>query len=204
MMDGERAVLNHLADAWNAFAALPPTHPADRREFEASIHRAQDIVAGRLVRRCYPDVFCTVTAPPDAKPLTGGADDPGDQPPDGYDYLPQWVVDAEGGRFVPNAEVPELIRLLGDATGEDQQEHHDQITCYYSFFYAPSAAAVVWVKPNKRPIPQGEGSTSPARDATYTPVSPSVVVDHHRRDGLVRYRFGWSVEARLIIVWKDR
>lgn len=62
MEDAECKALAALGMAWNAFASLLPTHPSDRVEFQSAIHRAQDIIAARLVRRCYPDVFVTYEA----------------------------------------------------------------------------------------------------------------------------------------------
>jgi hypothetical protein len=56
---GEERVLELLAEAWNAFTALEPTHPSDAGEFHAAIHRAQDVNAARLVRTIYPDTFPT-------------------------------------------------------------------------------------------------------------------------------------------------
>lgn len=50
----ESAVLKALGEAWGAFLKLPVQHPDEVREFHASIHRLQDIVACRIARRADP------------------------------------------------------------------------------------------------------------------------------------------------------
>jgi hypothetical protein len=58
----EIKVLQALAEAWNCFVRLEQRHPADRHEFEAAIHQAQNIVFARpafeaLARRQVTDVI---------------------------------------------------------------------------------------------------------------------------------------------------
>lgn len=49
LTEGERQVVNALADAWNAFLELKPVHPDDQVEFRQAIHAAQNIVMARPV-----------------------------------------------------------------------------------------------------------------------------------------------------------
>jgi len=51
LTDEERAVVDCLADAWNAFVELKPVHPSDNREFEHAIHAAQNIILARPVMK---------------------------------------------------------------------------------------------------------------------------------------------------------
>ncbi len=50
----EGAVMDALVTAWNAYAELEKQHPQDEAEFLAAVHRAQDLLAIRIVRRDYP------------------------------------------------------------------------------------------------------------------------------------------------------
>lgn len=47
----EAGLARMLADAWNAYLALPVEHPMEQAEFCAAIHRCQDIVLARSGRR---------------------------------------------------------------------------------------------------------------------------------------------------------
>ena len=53
----EREVINHLADAWNAFIELPRMKESDMGEFKQAIHGAQLLIAARVARRVDPDVW---------------------------------------------------------------------------------------------------------------------------------------------------
>ncbi len=53
----ELVVLEHLAKAWDFFAALRPQHPSDVAEFHSAIHAAQNIVACRVAQRADPATF---------------------------------------------------------------------------------------------------------------------------------------------------
>jgi hypothetical protein len=55
--DAEKHVLNLLADAWNAYLALPVQHPTEQTEFMYGVHRCQDIVAVRVARRADPETW---------------------------------------------------------------------------------------------------------------------------------------------------
>ena len=51
LTSGERATLERLTEAWNAFLALPSEHADDRAEFRHGLHRLQDLVLSRPARR---------------------------------------------------------------------------------------------------------------------------------------------------------
>jgi hypothetical protein len=55
--DGEKLVVRLLAEAWNAYLALPVEHPNEREEFMQGVHRCQDIVAVRVARRADPETW---------------------------------------------------------------------------------------------------------------------------------------------------
>jgi hypothetical protein len=50
----EQAVMDRLVDAWNLFVQMERTHKDELREFADAIHRLQDMLALRIVRRSYP------------------------------------------------------------------------------------------------------------------------------------------------------
>lgn len=47
----ERAVVEHLVAAWNAFLKLPQEHGDDTLEFRLAIHSAQEKILARPGRR---------------------------------------------------------------------------------------------------------------------------------------------------------
>jgi hypothetical protein len=51
----EREVLEHLADAWNAYLGLEEQHPSDAHEFLTAIHAAQVQVMARPTQRVLHD-----------------------------------------------------------------------------------------------------------------------------------------------------
>jgi len=53
----EFAVLEHLTDAVNAFAALPDHHPSALGEFVFHVHVLQRQVMARMAARAYPGYF---------------------------------------------------------------------------------------------------------------------------------------------------
>lgn len=53
LTDDEAAVIAALAEAWNAFCALPVEHPDDADEVRRAIHAAQAKVWARPTRRNY-------------------------------------------------------------------------------------------------------------------------------------------------------
>lgn len=51
LTSAERFVINRLVDAWNAFVELPREHNDDVTEFRHGIHRLQEKVMCRPIRR---------------------------------------------------------------------------------------------------------------------------------------------------------
>ena len=51
LTEAEAAVVYMLAEAWNAYCALPVEHPMEPDEFCRAIHAAQDKVLARPGRR---------------------------------------------------------------------------------------------------------------------------------------------------------
>lgn len=51
----EQSVMNSMMDAYNKFLQLERQHPDEMRDFVDGIHRCQDVLALRVVRRAYPD-----------------------------------------------------------------------------------------------------------------------------------------------------
>jgi len=51
----ENEVFSRLAEAWNAFVALPAIHSCDRADFLQAIHQAQRVVLARPVLRQISD-----------------------------------------------------------------------------------------------------------------------------------------------------
>lgn len=54
LTDQERAVLDLLAAAWNAYLALSKAHPDQDAEFRHSIHALQHQIMARPTRRMLP------------------------------------------------------------------------------------------------------------------------------------------------------
>ena len=59
LTEEEQVVMDNLVAAFNAFYSLPRTHPSELQEFVNSIHRLQDLLVVRIVRRDYPDGWVT-------------------------------------------------------------------------------------------------------------------------------------------------
>ena len=53
----EIKILNKLADTHNLFIKLKEQHPADIKEWCASIHDLQKIIGMRVLRRNFPKIF---------------------------------------------------------------------------------------------------------------------------------------------------
>ena len=53
----EKAVLEHLAKAYNTFCTLDLVHPDEGNEFRAAIHQAQYLIARRVARRVDPEIW---------------------------------------------------------------------------------------------------------------------------------------------------
>jgi hypothetical protein len=55
----EQAVMDALCEAVEAYSLLEIQHPDEPAEFMSSIHRLQDMLATRAMRRLYPDEWIT-------------------------------------------------------------------------------------------------------------------------------------------------
>jgi len=54
LTDTEGIVMDALCQAFNTFATLERQHPDELRDFADGIHRCQDALALRIVRRTFP------------------------------------------------------------------------------------------------------------------------------------------------------
>ncbi len=52
--EAEQRVSDHLVGAFNEFCRLERTHPNETEEFVSALHRLQDLLAVRIVRRQFP------------------------------------------------------------------------------------------------------------------------------------------------------
>jgi len=57
LTEEERAILDHLADAWNLYCALRTRAASDDEEMQRAIHAAQALIALRVARRANPEVW---------------------------------------------------------------------------------------------------------------------------------------------------
>ena len=55
----EQQVMDHLVGAYNGFRQLESQHPDEMTDFLSSIHRVQDLLAVRAMRRLYPESWPT-------------------------------------------------------------------------------------------------------------------------------------------------
>lgn len=53
----EEEIINLLTEAHNKFVKLEQTHPDDIKQWINGIHKCQNVIMGRIVRRDYPNVF---------------------------------------------------------------------------------------------------------------------------------------------------
>ncbi len=54
LTESEQRVSDHLVAAFNEFTQIERTHPNEMGEFVSAIHRLQDLLAVRIVRRQFP------------------------------------------------------------------------------------------------------------------------------------------------------
>lgn len=54
LSEAEDRVMRALCDAANAYAQLEVEHPSEQLDFAMAIHRCQDLLAGRIARRAFP------------------------------------------------------------------------------------------------------------------------------------------------------
>jgi len=55
--EDERRIMSNLAEAFSFFLKLEQTHPSHMSEFVDGIHRCQNVIIHRVVRRDHPDFF---------------------------------------------------------------------------------------------------------------------------------------------------
>ena len=55
----EKECHDSLQKAYNCFLKMDRQHPDEMRDFVDSLHRMQDLLAVRIVRRCYPSGWPT-------------------------------------------------------------------------------------------------------------------------------------------------
>ena len=60
MNEEEKKVMNALVKAHNLYIKLESTHPIDNSDWCDAIHKLQDIISRRIVRRDYPKQFITI------------------------------------------------------------------------------------------------------------------------------------------------
>lgn len=53
----EYSILMRIVDVHNDYSKLEQTHPSDLPEWVNAIHRLQELIAMRVVRRDYPGIF---------------------------------------------------------------------------------------------------------------------------------------------------
>jgi hypothetical protein len=63
LTDHEGAVMDFLSGAVDVYEDLEEQHPQERDEFYAAIHRLQDLLACRAMRRLYPKGWVNDAAP---------------------------------------------------------------------------------------------------------------------------------------------
>lgn len=60
MQQREKEIMSLLVQAHNLYTQLESTHPDDIIDWKNSIHRSQDILSRRILRRDYPNTYITV------------------------------------------------------------------------------------------------------------------------------------------------
>lgn len=55
----EKEIMSLIVEAHNKFLELERTHPMEMTEWVDSIHRLQDLLGARVLRRDYPETFPT-------------------------------------------------------------------------------------------------------------------------------------------------
>lgn len=56
----EKEIMDLIVEAHNKFTELKSTHPSDIIEWIDGMHKLQNVLGGRVLRRDYPNVFKTV------------------------------------------------------------------------------------------------------------------------------------------------
>ncbi|MDK0621518.1 hypothetical protein P5E90_11810 [Clostridium perfringens] len=55
----EGMIMDNLAEAWNMFLKLEQTHPSEQDNFAEGIHKCQQVLMNRILRRDYPEGYPT-------------------------------------------------------------------------------------------------------------------------------------------------
>lgn len=56
----EKKIMNLLVEAHNEFVKLQHTHNSDPYEWADGIHKCQNVLINRIVRRDYPEAFTSI------------------------------------------------------------------------------------------------------------------------------------------------
>ena len=70
---GEQAVMDDLMSAYEKFITLPREHPDELRDFVDGIHKCQDQLGMRVLRRLLPDGWPTYEYKEDIDAYSGNA-----------------------------------------------------------------------------------------------------------------------------------
>jgi hypothetical protein len=57
----EGEIMSLLVDAHNNFIELDMSHPMEKSEWVSAMHRLQDLLSARVLRRDYPETFTSIT-----------------------------------------------------------------------------------------------------------------------------------------------
>lgn len=57
LVDAERACMDHLLKAHEAFLSLQRNRPDEQRDWVDGMHRLQDLLANRVLHRLYPEFW---------------------------------------------------------------------------------------------------------------------------------------------------
>lgn len=58
--DKEQKIMNLLVEAHNNFLTLDQTHPTETIDWMNGIHKLQDLLGCRVLRRDYPEIFPSI------------------------------------------------------------------------------------------------------------------------------------------------
>ena len=58
--DKEQKVMDLLVEAHNNFIELERTHPMEIMEWVSGLHKLQDLLGARVLRRDYPEIFTKI------------------------------------------------------------------------------------------------------------------------------------------------
>jgi len=58
--DKEQKIMDLLVEAHNNFIELDKTHPMEITEWVSNLHKLQDLLGARVLRRDYPETFTSI------------------------------------------------------------------------------------------------------------------------------------------------